>query len=346
MRLWRDPGAWQALVGGGPVSPVERERLGLTSYRNEWAHALHAARRPEQRSGTGSLAQSGAAVVLLVAAAVVAPPVPAQTPAAAPAPVEGEFPGQYAPPPADRRFPAWPKGCVRFEGEERAACLDAVASDFGGLYRYAAVNAALAAPRPGEKRVVFFGDSITDNWSRPDYGGFFPGKPYVNRGISGQTTAQMLLRFRADVVELEPAAVVILAGTNDLAGNAGPASLDQIQDNLASMADLAHAHGIRVVMASLLPVSDDKKDTSGQPITRTRQRPTERIRELNGWLAAYAARSGHVYLDYFAATADANGMLLPALNDDGLHPNARGYAVMAPLAEQAISEAFRPASRR
>jgi lysophospholipase L1-like esterase len=150
----------------------------------------------------------------------------------------------------------------------------------------------------------------------------------------------MLLRFRADVVELRPAAVLILAGTNDLAGNAGPASLDQIQDNLASMAELARAHGIRVVLASLLPVSDDKRDANGQPLTRTRQRPTEKIRELNRWLAGFAAKNGHVYLDYFAATAGSDGRLLPALNDDGLHPNAKGYAVMAALAEQAIAAAL------
>jgi lysophospholipase L1-like esterase len=256
-------------------------------------------------------------------------------PAAAPAQIA--FPGQYAAPPADRKFPAWPRGCTRFEGEERTACLEAVASDFAGFYRYAAANAALSAPRSGEKRVVFFGDSITDNWSKPESGGFFPGKPYVNRGIGGQTTAQLLLRLRADVVELQPAAVVILAGTNDIAGNAGPASLDQIQDNLASMAELCRAQGIRVVLASLLPVSDDKRDANGQPLTRTRQRPTEKIRELNRWLAGFAAKNGHVFLDYFSATADARGLLLPALNDDGLHPNARGYAVMAPLAEKAIA---------
>ena len=227
------------------------------------------------------------------------------------------------------------------------ACLDTVASDFGGLYRYAAANAALAAPKPGETRVVFFGDSITDNWSKPDYGGFFPGKPYVNRGIGGQTTAQMLLRFRADVVELQPKAVVILAGTNDIAGNAGAVTLDQVQDNLASMAELARAHGIRVVLASLLPVSDDKQDPNGQALTRTRQRPTATIRELNRWLAAYAAKSGHGYLDYFTATADGAGLLLSPLNDDGLHPNARGYAVMAPLAEKAIAAALAaPAPKR
>ena len=262
----------------------------------------------------------------------------AQAPTAAPA--AGAFPGQYAPAPIDRKFPAWPKGCARFEGEERTACLDAVASDFGGFYRYASANAALGAATPGEARVVFFGDSITDNWSKPDYGGFFPGKPYLNRGIGGQTTAQMLLRFRADVVELRPAAVVILAGTNDIAGNAGPVTLDQVEDNLSSMAELARAHGIRVVLASLLPVSDDKKDPNGQALTRTRQRPPATIRELNRWLAAYAADNGHGYLDYWSATADVSGLLLPALNDDGLHPNARGYAVMAPLAEKALAAAL------
>jgi hypothetical protein len=143
-----------------------------------------------------SLLLLGPALYLIAAEAT------AQAPAAAPP--GGAFPGQYAPPPAERKFPAWPKGCARFEGDERMACLDTVASDFGGFYRYAAANAALVAPQPNESRVVFFGDSITDNWSKPDYGGFFPGKPYVNRGIGGQTTAQMLLRFRADVVELRP----------------------------------------------------------------------------------------------------------------------------------------------
>ena len=266
---------------------------------------------------------------------------PAVSSAQAPAPPAPQvaFPGQYAAPPSDRKYPAWPKGCARFEGEERTACLDVVASDFGGLYRYAAANAALAAPKPGEARVVFFGDSITDNWSKPGYGGFFPGKPYVNRGIGGQATAQMLLRFRADVIELQPKAVVILAGTNDIAGNAGPVSADQIQDNLASMAELARAHRIKVVLASLLPVSDDKKDANGVALTRTRQRPTATIQALNRWLAEYAAKNAHTFLDYFSATADANGLLRPELNDDGLHPNARGYAVMAPLAEKAITQA-------
>jgi lysophospholipase L1-like esterase len=289
-------------------------------------------RRSTTAAGVGLAAVLQAALAALVAA---------QAPA--PAPAAAGFPGQYAPPPAERKFPAWPKGCARFEGEEKMSCLDTVASDFAGFYRYAGANAALAAPKPGEDRVVFFGDSITDNWSKPEYGGFFPGRPYVNRGIGGQTTAQMLLRFRADVLELSPRAVVLLAGTNDIAGNAGPVTPSQIQDNLASMAELARLHGVRVVLASLLPVSDDKLDANGQPVTRTRQRPPATLRELNAWLSGYAAQNGHVYLDYFSATADASGLLRPELNDDGLHPNARGYAVMAPLADKAIAEALRQA---
>jgi lysophospholipase L1-like esterase len=275
----------------------------------------------------------------LSAAALCLALLPAVSLAQAPPSPQIAFPGQYAAPPSDRKYPAWPKGCARYEGEERMTCLDLVASDFGGLFRYAAANAALAAPKPGEARVVFFGDSITDNWSKPDHGGFFPGKPYVNRGMGGQTTSQMLLRFRADVIELRPKAVVILAGTNDIAGNAGPVSVDQIQDNLATMAELGRTHGIKVVLASILPVSDDKKDANGVALTRTRQRPTATIQALNRWLAGYAAKNAHAYLDYFSATADASGLLRPELNDDGLHPNARGYAVMAPLAEKAIAQA-------
>ena len=293
-------------------------------------------RRSTTAVGVGLSAVLQAALAALAAAQA--------TQAPAPAPAAAGFPGQYAPPPAERKFPAWPKGCARFEGEEKMSCLDTVASDFGGFYRYAAANEALAAAKPGEDRVVFFGDSITDNWSKPEYGGFFPGRPYVNRGIGGQTTAQMLLRFRADVLELSPRAVVILAGTNDVAGNAGPVTPSQIQDNLASMAELARLHGVRVVLASLLPVSDDKLDANGQPVTRTRQRPPATLRELNAWLSGYAVQNGHVYLDYFSATADASGLLRPELNDDGLHPNAKGYAVMAPLAEKAIAEALRKAA--
>jgi lysophospholipase L1-like esterase len=250
------------------------------------------------------------------------------------------FSGQYAAAPADWKFPVWPAGCSRFQAEERSACLVFVALDYGRLSRYAAANAALAARRPGEGRVVFFGDSITDNWSKAGYGGFFPGRPYVNRGIGGQTTSQMMLRFRADVIALDPRAVVILAGTNDVAGNAGPMSLEAIQNNLASMAELAKTHGVRVVLASILPVADDKKDASGRPLNRTTGRPPEKLRALNAWMADYARAKGHVFLDYASPLADAGGLLKAGLNDDGLHPNAAGYAVMAPLAERAIEQAL------
>src|SRR4030095_4203614 len=135
--------------------------------------------------------------------------------------------------------------------------------------------------------------------------------------IVGHAPAQMLLRFRADVLELSPRVVVILAGTNDVAGNAGPVTPSQIQDNLASMAELARLHGVRVVLASLIPVSDDKLDANGPPLTRTRPRPGATLRELTAWLSGYAAQNGHVSLDYFSATADANGLLRREINDDG-----------------------------
>jgi lysophospholipase L1-like esterase len=259
--------------------------------------------------------------------------------AAPPAPPPLAFPGQYALSPPEWRFPVWPSGCRRFPGEEKA-CLEFVASDYGRISRYAAANAALPPARPGEARVVFFGDSITDNWSKPGYGGFFPGRPYVNRGIGGQTTSQMLVRFRADVIALKPRGVVILAGTNDVAGNSGPVALEVIEQNLASMAELARLHKIKVVLASVLPVSDDKKERSGRPLLRTQDRPSSKLRALNAWMESYARENGHLYLDYFSALADPQGAFLPELNDDGLHPNAKGYAVMGPRAEKAIEQAL------
>ena len=271
-----------------------------------------------------------------------ASPAPSPSPSATPAPPpQIAFPGQYAATPdALLRFPPAMTGCRRFNGDERIACLESLGADFGRLARYAEANAALAPRKRGERRVVFFGDSITDNWSKAGYGGFFPGKPYVNRGIGSHTTSQMLVRFRADVLDLDPDVVVFLAGTNDIAGNTGPISDESIQRNLMSMAELAKAHGVRVVLGSILPVSDDKKDANGLALTRTRQRPTGTIQALNRWLAEYAAKNGHTYLDYFSATADASSLFRPELNDDGLHPNARGYAVMAPLAEKAIAQAM------
>ena len=184
------------------------------------------------------------------------------------------------------------------------------------------------------------GDSITDSWDDPTNGGFFPGKPYVNRGISGQTTPQMLVRFRHDVIELKPKVVVILAGTNDLAGNTGPTTLEAIQDNLISMSELATAHGIRVVFASLLPVSDyEVRD--GKPIIQTTRRAPFAIKIINQWLKEFAKSNNHGYLDYFSAMVDEKGFLKNELSADGLHPNTQGYAVMAPLAEAAVVESLK-----
>ena len=209
-------------------------------------------------------------------------------------------------------------------------------SDWPALARYSEDNKKIAPPAKDEQRVVFMGDSITDSWDDPRNGGFFPGKPYVNRGISGQTTPQMLIRFRRDVIELRPKVVVILAGTNDLAGNTGPTTLEAIQDNLASMAELATRHGIRVVFASVLPVSD-YEIRDGKPINQTTRRPPEKILALNQWMKKYARTYHHGYLDYFSAMVDDKGFLKDELSNDGLHPNPQGYAVMVPLAEAAIA---------
>lgn len=212
--------------------------------------------------------------------------------------------------------------------------------DWAELDRYRAANAALAPPAKDQTRVVFMGDSITDMWQLPKSGGFFPGKPYVDRGIGGQTTPQMVLRFRADVIVLQPKVVVILAGTNDIAGNTGPMTLEETEGNLSTMAELARAHGIRVVLSSVMPVND-VADADGKVIVQTEKRPPEKILALNGWIKKYAADTGHVYLDYFTATADEQGFLKSEITNDGLHPNAQGYAVMGPLAEKAIQEALK-----
>lgn len=250
------------------------------------------------------------------------------------------FPGQHSNP-AHPRLPVWPKACKSYPTlVSRAACLEYVASDFARLDRYAAANAELAPPMRGGHRVVFFGDSIIDNWSNPESGGFFPGKPFVNRGIGGQTTAQMLLRFRQDVIALRPEVVVILAGTNDIAGNAGPSTHDAIEGNLRSMAELARANDIEVVLGSLLPVCDCARWGDGTTRVQTRERPPQQILELNRWIAGFARDNGHGLVDYHAAMTDGAGMLRSELTDDGLHPNAKGYAVMAPLSEKAVAAAL------
>ncbi|HMY73989.1 MAG TPA: SGNH/GDSL hydrolase family protein, partial [Blastocatellia bacterium] len=164
---------------------------------------------------------------------------------------------------------------------------------------------------------------------------YFPGNPYLNRGISGQTTPQMLVRFRPDVIALKPKVVVILAGTNDIAGNTGPMTLEMIENNYASMAELAKANGIKVVFASVLPIHDYGKNKVSE------RRSPENILKLNDWLKTYCKTNGHAYLDYFSKTVDDKGMLKADLANDGLHPNAEGYKLMAPLAEAAIQQALK-----
>ena len=182
------------------------------------------------------------------------------------------------------------------------------------------------------------GDSITDGWKLNEY---FPGLPYVNRGISGQTTSQMLLRFRPDVIDLKPKVVVILAGTNDIAGNTGPMTLEAIEGNMASMVDLAQANGIKVVFASVMPVSDYNKDRTGKQVIQTVRRPPAQILALNAWIKKFCATRGLVYLDYFTAMADDKGFLKADIANDGLHPNAKGYELIKPLAEAAIKTALK-----
>ena len=215
----------------------------------------------------------------------------------------------------------------------RASRVAIFANDFGELARYRDANASVKPPAAGESRVVFFGDSITDMWKLEDY---FPGKPYVNRGISGQTTPQMLVRFHEDVIDLQPKAVVILAGTNDIAGNTGPMSLPEIEANYSSLAELARAHHIRVVFSSILPVHN--YTPRSQDLFA--QRSPEKILELNRWLKDYCAASGCIYLDYFSSMVDAKGLLKQDLAEDGLHPNPAGYKIMAPLADAAIQKAL------
>ncbi len=213
--------------------------------------------------------------------------------------------------------------------------------DWADLGRYRDADRSLPAPAADEARVVFMGDSITDFWQQPRYGGFFPGKPYIDRGISGQTTQQMLIRFHPDVVNLKPKAVVILAGTNDIAGNTGPATDEEIEGTLQSMCEIARANGIKAVLASLLPVGSYHVPPGPTSVPQTTLRPMERIRALNDWLKKYAADHGFIYLDYFSAMVDETGLLRADLSVDDLHPNEKGYAIMAPLAEEAIKRALK-----
>ncbi|MFL5593600.1 MAG: SGNH/GDSL hydrolase family protein [Gemmatimonadaceae bacterium] len=205
-------------------------------------------------------------------------------------------------------------------------------NDWPFLARYRDENAKLTPPLKNEHRVVFFGNSITEGWAQY-FNAMFPGKPYIGRGIGGQTTPQMLVRFRQDVIDLKPSVVVILAGTNDIAGNTGLSTLEMIEDNLASMAELAKANGIRPVLSSVLPVYDYPWKPGLEPAPK--------IIALNKWMRQYARQHGAVYLDYHSAMSDSRGGMRAELASDGVHPNEAGYRIMAPLAERAIERALR-----
>ena len=203
--------------------------------------------------------------------------------------------------------------------------------DWANLNHFQAANAQVSTTALEPNRVVFMGNSITIGWlnARPD---FFKDKPYINRGISGQTTPQMLIRFRQDVIDLRPKVVVILAGTNDIAGNTGPSTIKMIVDNLKSMAELAHTSGIKVVLSSTLPVFDYPWKPGLQP--------SQKIIQLNAELKAYAEKQGHVYLDYFSAMVDDRNGLPKKYAEDEVHPTIEGYKVMEPLVEAAIAKAM------
>ena len=222
--------------------------------------------------------------------------------------------------------------------KQRADRLQARYNDFANLARYAKANSEVPPIAKGENRVVFLGDSITDGWKLAEY---FPNQPYINRGISGQTTSQMLLRMQPDVVAHKPKVLVFFAGTNDISANTGPVTNEFIQGNVRSIVEIAHANGINVVLASIMPVSDYNKNAKGEPIIRTVQRPPARILELNKWIKNYCEEKGLVYLDYFSATVDDKGFLKAEIANDGLHPNAEGYNIMQKLAAEAIAKALK-----
>lgn len=203
------------------------------------------------------------------------------------------------------------------------------AQDWANLNKYKKDNTSLLPVNTGQKRIVFMGDSITEFWSVINPG-FFIGKLYINRGISGQTTPQMLIRFRADVIALKPAIVVILAGINDIAGNTGPSTAEMIADNIFSMAELAKTSQIKVILCSVLPAFDFPWATGLQP--------AEKVSNLNKMIEKYANANGHLYLNYYSAVVDELKGLKAVYSEDGVHPNKAGYEVMNLLAEKAIEK--------
>jgi len=239
---------------------------------------------------------------------------------------ERPLPPETPAPPAPQTSPSGHPNDSYWQEHDRQMLVD-----FGGLEHFKDADAALAPPSPGENRVVFMGDSITQAWKLDQS---FPGKPYINRGISGQTTPQMLVRFRQDVIDLKPKVVVILAGTNDIAGNTGPMTLEQTEGNLASMAELARANGIRVVLCSILPAFDYAWAHGHEPAPK--------IAEIDAWLKSYAERNRFVYVDFYSAMKDERDGLPPTLSKDGVHPLPAGFAIMTPLAEAGIEQALKP----
>lgn len=204
--------------------------------------------------------------------------------------------------------------------------------DWNQLGRYHSDNDKLKAQPADPSRVVFFGDSITDGWKLAT---FFPGKPYVNRGISGQVTSQMLVRLYPDVIDMKPAVVVLLAGTNDIARNNGPETLEMIEENTMAITELAQAHGIKVILCSVTPIADYGRNKMSEG------RPPSDILKLNTWMKTYAVQVGAIYADYFSALVDTNGMMKPGISADGLHPNEQGYNLMVPVVQAAIDQALK-----
>ena len=237
-----------------------------------------------------------------------------------PAPVRGQLVPEFKPPKANCCLPS------------AAQSLADQLQDWNQIGRYHEDDVRLQAQPVEKGRVVFLGDSITDGWKLAQY---FPGKPFLNRGIGGQTTPQMLVRFYPDVINLHPAAVIILAGINDIARNTGPETLEMIEDNFRAMCELAQNHSIKVVLCPLLPVSDYTQHK------QTDHRPPSDILKLNDWLRRYAAEIRAEVADYYSVLVDGHGMLKEGYSEDGLHPNDRGYTLMAPLAEAAIERALR-----
>ena len=251
----------------------------------------------------------------LCAIAFLAVTAPAQTPAPAPT-------SQPAAPATTRPEPPPPD----------LATLQKKLLDFPQLAYYRDRNAQLAPPAPGERRVVFFGDSITEGWGR-HWNDYFAGKPYIERGISGQTTEQMVLRFHQDVVDLKPEAVILLAGTNDVAENTGPMTPEMTLDDFRAMLEMARANNIKMIVCSIPPADHFFWHPGIQPASK--------IRALNQQLKAWADSEHLVWVDYYTPMADDTGAMKPGLSSDGVHPTPAGYAVMAPLAEAAIAKSLK-----